>query len=696
MNPSFEVKNGINTTSDSHLNHKYEVQNDAERDLLITGKRIKQGFICYHKGDNEIYKLKTYPNVGLLSGVVWEPLSGVVVDDAYIPVSLGGSFVNSPINIRTTASGIKIVGVDSGFLELYWDSSTGTQGDPGLFLFKDDTFIAAFTYDNESINNNLEIWHNQSGKIIFGSNEETELLVAHTDVANGGVTIKGNVRLQNNGILSFNQYNFLGYIENYGAGNITSFMHISSTGTHHFMDDNGDLADVHVGRIIGDGEELTNVVKLSGGNSIADLQIYTHRIEQNLVGSCTFFGYNSGVDNTTGIQNVGFGNLALPSIVSGSQNVGVGNNALQQLVTKSFNVGVGSQALSSINSDFNTGIGYNALGKLTTTGYNTGIGAYAGAYIISEAPYTSNLLSLQSVFIGAKTKSKEAGCINEIVIGYNAEGNGSNTVTLGNDDIIATFLKGDVVIGSTSPISPEIILSSINGGDLGKASIYSYCDVGHKVGIIIGAENGVSGVIEPAITIIDHDNKVVIHEGLDVNKLITSEATPSEIEAASEWAVITKAYKQTGLYNYNHSGGSQSISANTATIIDNDASGSLGIDFPVTGVSQTYNGTTNRIDLSELKLGDRVGLRTSLTVTTSTNNTSVEVRGVFGSGMGQYSIEIASREYKLSGTQLTINAHDIVGMLYQDTIDSPAYIEILTDKACTIQNDGLLIDVTKY
>ena len=33
---------------------------------------------------------------------------------------------------------------------------------------------------------------------------------------------------------------------------------------------------------------------------------------------------------------------------------------------------------------------------------------------------------------------------NQIVIGYGATGNGSNTVTLGNDSIVSTYLKGDI------------------------------------------------------------------------------------------------------------------------------------------------------------------------------------------------------------------------------------------------------------
>jgi len=46
--------------------------------------------------------------------------------------------------------------------------------------------------------------------------------------------------------------------------------------------------------------------------------------------------------------------------------------------------------------------------------------------------------------------ASDDGTDNEIVIGYNAIGNGSNSVTLGNDDITTTILKGSVGIGTST------------------------------------------------------------------------------------------------------------------------------------------------------------------------------------------------------------------------------------------------------
>ena len=79
---SIEFKNGIATTSDAHLDAKYEVATLVERDLLITTQSVKRGATLYFDSDSEsgfprgIYFLNTYPTNGVLTGVVWSPVNG--------------------------------------------------------------------------------------------------------------------------------------------------------------------------------------------------------------------------------------------------------------------------------------------------------------------------------------------------------------------------------------------------------------------------------------------------------------------------------------------------------------------------------------------------------------------------------------------------------------------------------------------
>ena len=56
----------------------------------------------------------------------------------------------------------------------------------------------------------------------------------------------------------------------------------------------------------------------------------------------------------------------------------------------------------------------------------------------------------QSIFLGA-FKPLTANGQNSIILGYGAVGLGSNTVVLGNDSVVTTFLKGNIGIGTTTP-----------------------------------------------------------------------------------------------------------------------------------------------------------------------------------------------------------------------------------------------------
>jgi hypothetical protein len=70
----------------------------------------------------------------------------------------------------------------------------------------------------------------------------------------------------------------------------------------------------------------------------------------------------------------------------------------------------------------------------------------AGAYISGGA--VANTVSNNSVYLGYNTKALADGDTNEIVIGADATGAGSNSATLGNTSVTRTVLRGDVSIGA--------------------------------------------------------------------------------------------------------------------------------------------------------------------------------------------------------------------------------------------------------
>ena len=73
-----------------------------------------------------------------------------------------------------------------------------------------------------------------------------------------------------------------------------------------------------------------------------------------------------------------------------------------------------------------------------------------------------------SVYLGYNTEALANGDTDEIVIGYNAVGIGSYTVELGNSQVVATQLQGNVGIGTFNPFGGGLIVTN---GNVGIASL---------------------------------------------------------------------------------------------------------------------------------------------------------------------------------------------------------------------------------
>ena len=115
-------------------------------------------------------------------------------------------------------------------------------------------------------------------------------------------------------------------------------------------------------------------------------------------------------------------------------------------------------AQTSINTD-SIAIGWASLYATQAT-HVVALGTNSGRYIANGS--TVNAVATNSLFIGGSTKALDTAQTNQIVIGYDATGIGSNSVVLGNDSITKTALKGNVGIGTTSPTSKL----QVTGGDV--------------------------------------------------------------------------------------------------------------------------------------------------------------------------------------------------------------------------------------
>ena len=161
-------------------------------------------------------------------------------------------------------------------------------------------------------------------------------------------------------------------------------------------------------------------------------------------------GFRSLYTNSSGFSNIGLGIYALQKNTTGSANIAIGVQALWNNTTGGSNSATGYWSLyANTTGNGNAAFGYNSLVSNTTGGYNVAMGYAAGKWIADGS--TPNATSENSIFIGRDTKANANSETNQIVIGNTAIGNGSNTVTLGNDSIVKTILKGNVGIGTTSP-----------------------------------------------------------------------------------------------------------------------------------------------------------------------------------------------------------------------------------------------------
>jgi hypothetical protein len=154
------------------------------------------------------------------------------------------------------------------------------------------------------------------------------------------------------------------------------------------------------------------------------------KISLNDGGGSVFVGYDAG-NNDDGDNN---------------QNVGIGGGCLLSGYTSAENTGVGSSALFG-----------NILGDR-----NIAMGSRAGGFMSNGMSTVSN--TSDSVFLGAYTKALASSQTNQIVIGYNATGLGSNTAILGNSSITTTRLQGNVGIGTSTPVNKLDIVGSFGRG----------------------------------------------------------------------------------------------------------------------------------------------------------------------------------------------------------------------------------------
>ena len=188
----------------------------------------------------------------------------------------------------------------------------------------------------------------------------------------------------------------------------------------------------------GTGEYFTNVGSYAG-NYAANMLHNTH------------IGYGAGWKGSSAQYNVAVGSYALYSgtgtYMSGDSNTAVGYQSSYDVTTGYNNTSLGQRSL------YNTTSGY----------YNVAVGSLSGDAIIT---------GYFNTFLGSSSGASSTSAINQTAIGYGADGQANNSVTLGNSDVTAVYMAEDsgatvyaagLNLGSTAVTSTAAELNYVDG-----------------------------------------------------------------------------------------------------------------------------------------------------------------------------------------------------------------------------------------
>jgi len=221
----------------------------------------------------------------------------------------------------------------------------------------------------------------------------------------------------------------------------------------------GELATTGTGNVVlSASPTMTGSVVVSGTNS-------------NITVNSLYFG--RGISND--VRNLGLGSN-IPYINSGDGRylTALGTNALANygnapatgVLNNSTAVGYNALANNYDGSD-NTAVGYNTGGTNVngTNERNIFIGSKAGLFLgenctdnvflgYNSNPYTTTQIASRSIVIGSNAKNALNAVYNTVVIGDSAVGHIDNTVTIGNSEMINTYINGlGFSFGSELPTS---------------------------------------------------------------------------------------------------------------------------------------------------------------------------------------------------------------------------------------------------
>jgi hypothetical protein len=279
----------------------------------------------------------------------------------------------------------------------------------------------------------------------------------------------------------------------------------------------------------------------------------------------TATGY-AALYHSTGLDNEGDGFEALYTNSTGAQNTANGYAALSLLTTGTYNTAEGFDALTAeTTAGSNTAIGGDALMYDVTGTGNTAVGLSAGRF--SSNGVLTNTDPTNSVDIGYAAYPLTATDTNEIVIGANAIGLGSNTAVIGSSTITTTELMGNVGIGTASP--------GYNLTVNGTSSALAYCINGANC-ITSWPSGGGSGTV----------TGITAGTGLSGGTITASGTISLNLGNPNTWTAPATfnagVTVSGGVINLNSGGQPLSLDTTSGNVTIGNSSGNVTFDAPVT------------------------------------------------------------------------------------------------------------------
>jgi hypothetical protein len=185
------------------------------------------------------------------------------------------------------------------------------------------------------------------------------------------------------------------------------------------------------------GTVTTNTLpKATGANTFGNSNITDSGTLITLITDATINSLPIGRGFSNNITNTHFGTF--PTAETGTENAFFGRNASNSNTTASRIVSLGRSSLVNF---------------LTGTQI-VSVGAFSANFLADgTTPFQS---ATNSTYVGQGTRASVNNVTNENVFGYNAIGQGSNSVTLGNSSITKTVLRGRVLHGTETDNGVDI------------------------------------------------------------------------------------------------------------------------------------------------------------------------------------------------------------------------------------------------